>query len=496
MNKHACDSPILTRLNLIAAFIVVAFFSSRCEGQGERYELGKRLRRFEEAWQLASPEIQKRSAPVLQAAVSKFFSLDLLGAAEKLDQAWITTQNEKLDSWQEWAIPLRIQSSAILFDSSAKEITFSLRRFYRAKEATPEIVSASVRVRWSIVNAEQSELLKKVCSIDEAMQGTTMSLDGLPQGDFRVIVSLEIDSSKFQLPSLSISRVDNLDDRMAKLTELARNQELPLNDTVRATLRDHVSLMNQVKRGNAAETDYPFFQMLELDERLSGEPESYRQMISVAAGQQDLWLSLALGRNRVSVRLRTPSAEVTPNGSRKPLPVLFLMHGAGGSENMFFETYGAGKAVEEGLKRGWLVVAPRQGFTGLGLDCEQMLQALESLFQIDRKQVFLVGHSMGAGQVIRQASAHPQLPKGAAVIGGGSGVRDAKSLANIAWYVSAGQLDFGRAGAQAFHQSMKSANAPKLKYQEFEGIEHLVIVQACLKDMFEYFDQASNNSDR
>lgn len=490
MIKYVCESPVLTRLTLIVTFIVAAFFSSRrCEGQGERYELGKRLRRFEESWQVASPEIQKRSAPVLQAAVSKFFSLDLLSAAEKLDQAWITTQNEKLDSWQEWAIPLRIQSSAILFDSSTKEITFSLKRFYRAKEATPENVSASVKVRWSIVDAKQSEILKQECSIDEAMQGTTISLEGLPQGDFRLLVVLENDSRKFQLPSLSISRVDNLEARLAKLTESARNQQLPLNDTVRATLRDHVSLMSQVKRGNAAETDYPFFQMIELDERLSGEPESYRQMISIAAGQQDLWLSLALGRNRASVRLRTPSAEVTANGSRKPLPVLFLMHGAGGSENMFFETYGAGQAVEEGLKRGWLVVAPRQGFTGLGLDCEQMLQALETLFEVDREQVFLVGHSMGAGQVIRQASAHPQLPKAAAVIGGGSGVRDAKSLANIAWYVSAGQLDFGRAGAQAFHQSMKSANASKLKYQEFEGIEHLVIVQACLKDLFEYFDQ-------
>ncbi len=492
MCKPLCDLPILTRLTLIVSFIGAAFFSSRqCEGQAERYELGKRLRRFEESWQVASPEIQKRSAPVLQAAVSKFFSLDLLSAAEKLDQAWITTQNEKFDSWQEWAIPLRIQSSAILFDSSTQEITFSLKRFYQAKEAIPDNVSATVKVRWSIVDAKKSELLKKECSIDEAMQGTTISLEGLQQGDFRVIVVLESDSSKFQLPSLSISRVDNLEDRLTKVIESARNQQLPLNDTVRATLRDHVSLMNQVIRGNAAETDYPFFQMLEFDERLSAEPDSYREIISVAAGQQDLWLSLALGRNRVSVRLRAPSPEVTASYSGKPMPVLFLMHGAGGSENMFFETYGAGQAVEEGLKRGWLVVAPRQGFTGLGLDCEQMLQALELLFEVDRKQVYLVGHSMGAAQVIRQASAHPQLPKAAAVIGGGSGVRDANSLANIAWYVSAGQLDFGRAGAKAFHQSMKSAGAPQLKYQEFEGIEHLVIVQACLKDMFEYFDQAN-----
>lgn len=495
--NHASNPQPITRLSLIASLIIAAFFFSHpCEAQSERYELGKRLRRFEEAWQSASPEIQKKSAPILQAAVSKFFSLDLLGAAEKLDQAWIATQYEKLDAWREWAVPLRIQSSATLFDRSVGEVTFTLKRFYRIKDSVPEGLAKNVKVRWSVVGDQHTELLVRECTLEEALQGTTLSFVGLPQGDYRVTIVLENDSVNLELPYMLISQIDNLDDRLTKLAEVARNQELTLNDTVRATMRDHVGLMNQVKRGSPVETDYPFFQMIELDERLTSEPEMHRQVISHAAGTHDLWLSLAKGRTRVPVRLRSPNAEIAAKGAGKPMPVLFLMHGAGGSENMFFETYGAGRAIEAGLERGWLVVAPRQAFTGLGLDCEEMLQALETLFEIDREQVFLVGHSMGAAQVIRQASLHPKLPKGAAVIGGGSSVRDAKSLASIAWYVSAGQLDFGRSGAMAFHQSMKSVNAPRLVYQEFEGIEHLVIVQACLDDLFKYFDQANDKSVR
>ncbi len=33
------------------------------------------------------------------------------------------------------------------------------------------------------------------------------------------------------------------------------------------------------------------------------------------------------------------------------------MHGAGGSENMFFETYGAGRLVDLAVERGWGVIS-------------------------------------------------------------------------------------------------------------------------------------------
>jgi hypothetical protein len=34
-------------------------------------------------------------------------------------------------------------------------------------------------------------------------------------------------------------------------------------------------------------------------------------------------------------------------------------HGAGGSENMFFESYGAGVGPKEAQKRGWVFMSPR-----------------------------------------------------------------------------------------------------------------------------------------
>ncbi len=124
----------------------------------------------------------------------------------------------------------------------------------------------------------------------------------------------------------------------------------------------------------------------------------------------------------------------------------------------------------------------------MALDCREMLEALEKVFDVDRQRVFIVGHSMGAAQVIRQATLHPELFRAAAVIGGGSRARDAEKLTKIAWYVAAGELDFGKSGARSFYETMKGAKAPSVRYQEFAGIEHLVIVQACLGDLFSFLD--------
>lgn len=467
---------------VVAAMLV--WTAKPCQAQGERYELGKRLRRFEEAWQTAPGDTKTQSSAILQQAVRNFFSLNLLGAAEQLDQAWIVTREEKTPNWQTAVIPYRVQSSVSLLDQTVNSFTLSLSDFYKGKEPVPD----AAKVSWRIVDDEKRVLSEGECSFIEASKGITVDTRDLGEGDYHLQVVVLYDSLEFELPSKMICRVNDWTSRASRLTDIARNQELSLDDSLRATLRDHGSLINQVGKGSALETDYPVHQILALDESLAADPASLKEKLLTAAGQHDVWVTLAKGRSRVPVRVRCPSAGSGQSTGNQPLPVLFLMHGAGGSENMFFETYGAGGAVTAGLHRGWLVVAPRQGFTGLALDCQEMLDALDSLFEIDRKQIYIIGHSMGAAQVIRQATLHPQLIRAAAVIGGGSGVRNAEQISGIAWYVAAGELDFGKPGAQAFYQSMKFAKTQALRYEEFPGIEHLVIVQACLQDLFSFFD--------
>jgi predicted esterase len=297
---------------------------------------------------------------------------------------------------------------------------------------------------------------------------------------------LKTETNSYVWPESIVSRIDNFDARLVGLEKLLVDAVGKMDDTVRATIRDSVSLLRSIQKGEIQETDYPANARLEMCEALLDEKRTLGEVIVPLSRKSDVWLSLAKGRSSVPVRLRAPAE------NKGPMPVLFLFHGAGGSENMFFETYGAGRVVDEGLKRGWLVVAPRQGLLGLSLDVEEILDVLGQSFEIDRSQVMLMGHSMGAGQVVRQASLHPDLPIAAVALGGGNRVSDAAKLKSITWFVGAGSEDFGKAGAKQLNMNL-GASGVTSTYHEYVNVEHMVIVQAAINDVFQFLDDTILN---
>ena len=200
-------------------------------------------------------------------------------------------------------------------------------------------------------------------------------------------------------------------------------------------------------------------------------------------------MQLSRGRATQVVRMEVPEYDVS--APKKKLPVLIALHGAGGSENMFFQTYGAGRLVDLGKERGWLVVSPRQTMTGLGLDVPQMLEALAEHLPVDPQRVMLIGHSMGAAQAMSQVSKHPESVSMVAALGGGGAVRDTEPLRKIPFYVAAGERDFGKPRAKALSQQLQRIGA-SVEYGEFTDVEHMVIVQAALDDVFAFFDRGGN----
>ena len=205
-------------------------------------------------------------------------------------------------------------------------------------------------------------------------------------------------------------------------------------------------------------------------------------------------MQLSRGKGTQIVRLEVP--DLSEGDASKKRPVLIALHGAGGSENMFFETYGAGRLVSLSRERGWIVVSPRQsmlgfGGGGLGLDVRSILEVLETVLPIDRERVFLVGHSMGAAQAIAQVSKSPEEIRGVAALGGGGSVRDSAPLRRIPFWVGAGDRDFGKAGAKGLSQQLKRLGC-EATYREYADVEHMVIVQAALDDVFAFFDSKLN----
>ncbi len=193
-------TPILPPLwfrQAIIAVVAICFVTSQPSvAQEERYELGKRLRRFEEAWQQAPDPIRKQSAPILQQAVSSFFSLNLLGAAEKLDQAWVVTRSQPTASWERSAIPYRIQASAILIDEATPSITVRLTPFYNKNEKAPE----GAKVQWSVTDQSLRVMAERECMLEEAMEGIALATENFPEGDYWLRAKLILEEGTFVFP--------------------------------------------------------------------------------------------------------------------------------------------------------------------------------------------------------------------------------------------------------------------------------------------------------
>ncbi len=463
-------------------FFVFAFpgFAS---GQTARLELGRRLQRFELAWESADDRHRAECVSAMKSAVNSFFGLQLSAAGKRLDQAWQTVRGEqRIGDLEKFAVGHQLVVKSVIADAGQTGIEMRLTPFYPSESLPPD----KTQLALTLFDKNQKRVAKQMVPLADLLEGWVWETGVLAEGDYRLCAELKCDADSFSCPETTISRIDKLDARIEALEQSLVGAVGKMDDTVRATIRDTVALLKAMIDGKVQETVYPAFARLRICEAFLEESRKPGEVIAPLARRMDVWLSLAKGRASVPVRLRAPAE------NKAPMPVLFVLHGAGGSENMFFETYGAGRVVAEGLKRGWLVVAPRQGLFGIRLDVKEMLDVLDKSFDIDRSQVMLMGHSMGAAQVVRQAALHPELPVAAVALGGGNRVSDATKLKPIVWFVGAGSDDFGKGGAKQLHKSLESAGVSSA-YHEYPNVEHMVIVQAAINDTFQFFDKALQN---
>ena len=425
-------------------------------------------------------------------------------------------------------------SSASPSADSATKLKLQITAFYRAEEVPANAqVQFLLRPRATGLAIERPAPLPAPippleCAWSAAQQGIEWDVTTVPDGDYEIVTRVTVDGDSWTLLPSGWSRVAAWNDRLATLEadvdrwsdEASAPAAVP--SWVLATWKEHRRVLQGLAQGEVPEIDYPAHRLLQDSEALvaavtaaassdgatdgamdgatdgatdsatdsatDGAQTPATDPVTLWRGRAttaDLWMTVAQGRRRVPLRLRAPAAW----DRQTALPVLVLFHGAGGSENMFFETYGAGGAVQAGLERGWLVVATRQALTGLSLDAAQILDELGQVFPLDRQRIYFLGHSMGAGQVATQVGKHPDLPLAVAAIGGGGRPGNLAAAARVPWYVAAGSLDFGKGSARSLSQSLQRAGGKQVTYREFPDVEHMAIVQAALDETFQFFDK-------
>ena len=463
----------------LAGALVSPILSAPARAETPRAELGKRLRRFEIAWQKADGERRAAAVAPMTAAVRSFFTLQLQAAARHLDGAWYAVRpGDAPDPAERAAIATAVTATPLLADTTAETLSLAFEPLY---EVERDVAAAPSRLRLSIVDGAGETRAQRQGDWAETGGMIQWQTGPLPAGDLTLVVEWLDEQESIEITRIGLSRVERLREQLDALATAANTWPEATPPTVRATFAALLPLFKALADGRGQETDFPAARLLRFAEGLRAGAGLPADTIREAARSGDLWLTLSTGRGEVPVRLRAPA------DAAGPLPVLFLHHGAGGSENMFFDTCGAGRAATLGIERGWLVVAPRQGLFGLALDVEEMLELLGDSFEIDTSRVFLVGHSMGAGQVAKQVGLHPETVAAAVALGGGAAAPGGEKAQRVPWLVAAGTADFGRPGAAALAKRLEAAGAT-VDFREYPDVEHMVIVQAALDDVFRFLD--------
>lgn len=464
--------------------LAVLCLGSVAFAQAERYELAARLVAFEKEWdKQTDKDARKRALKDLPQATTQFFSLQLGKAGQTLDEARFALLSDKPQpDAVVWATSLYPDVKLRL--TSEKEVPVTVKQFYSVKAEKPKGVSVRASFdgkTWTTAEVDKLPVKLSVPVPKEdrpLVQTHTLTVEVVVDG--KALATRTVQVGVVIHPE-EVS-VDSEDYFKGLLRDATPSLEL-------ATLRDLNGLIQSLRDGTIPESDIScaglYSGITTLRERVKHKdayftpewPGDHR--ISIPTGEK--------GKTVTPCRLFVPEKL----DAKKPVPLVVAMHGAGGSENMFFESYGAGHIVKLCKERGWLLVSPRAGL-GFGLGgappVGDLIDELAKRYPIDPKRVFIVGHSMGASMTVNAVQQWPGKFAAAACLGGGGSVRKPDAFADLPVFVGVGDKDFALKTAKGLQTALDKTKA-KVTFKEYPDVEHLVIVREALGDVFDLFDR-------
>ncbi|MGE0529159.1 MAG: hypothetical protein AB7P49_19035 [Bdellovibrionales bacterium] len=478
--------------------------------QVSRFELGQRLLSFEQDWKkYDNAEGRGRASLPLVRATPYFFSFQLGEAGRALDQARHLLKSEKkVNSDRQWAESLFIVPQYRLLPTTAKKLTVKVQPFYKVESKIP----AKAEIRLTLQNgkgkAVQAPFRKEITVLPMTI---AFPLRNQKEDDCQLIFEVLLRGEVVHASRQTLSLVRDPGNRLAALQDAlekssGKNSGKNSGDnsgknsgnnaginksTDRETIRTLVEWLENLRAGATLEMNFPAARLLR--EAEEGWKVLQRGDTFYDRDQTgEFWLNLVTEKGPALVRVFVPEAAK----SGKPIPLVVALHGAGGSENLFFEAYGAGEVVKQCQKRGWMVVAPRTNGFVFNAPVAAIVEALAKRYPLDKNKVFLVGHSMGAAQAISAAQANPSSYAGVAALGGSGRIKKSAKIDSLSFFVGAGTRDFAFEGARRLADMLKSAGAGFVQFREYANIEHIVIVQIALPDVFAFFDRNLQNQEK
>ncbi len=475
------------------SLMILLGFAGVASAQAERYELGQRLKAFEKQWdKTTDAKLRKKALADLPKLTGLFFTNQFGEAGRTLDEARWILEGKQLTDDEKWAQSLFAVPESRYVTNPGSQFEVTVKAFYSVKTAQPKNLRIDLSIP-GLIDVSRTALDKLPTKID--LKFTQPLPRNRPGGDFALQLAVRLGEATAAKSEIGVSFEEVRKDFVVDLAKRFESADAALKPKSLewATARDRAGLLGDLSKGSIFETDIPAWalhqQVMEFQNLHQLKKEYFNRE---RTGQ--FWLSIPTGTTTTPARLFVPKVRgFIPKGEEveKPLPLVVALHGAGGSENLFFEGYGDGQIVKLCEKRGWMLLAPRSGlsFVGGGPPVGEIVDELAKRYPIDPKAIFVVGHSMGAMQTIDAAQKYPGQFAGIAAFGGGGRVRKPELFAELPTFIGVGDQDFALAQSRALKKSLEDGKAKSVKFEEYEGLEHLLICREALPDAFAMFDK-------
>lgn len=453
-------------------FLIVVIFASIAnlafaQKENQRYEVGRRLIAFEVDFdQIKEPKTLKVVCERLKPITFLFFSGQLDQCAKALDLArWNCKNQGEPSGLRAFADSLSITPSQKIVAMEEKFIECEIASVYAVKGK--EVLNGRLFFR----QVDANEVLNlKLLSIEQLPQKVSINTQGLKEGEYQLVMELNSEGKVLASHKVLISLVKDKAQLINSVDEAELKKDIPL---WKASKQNLTNLLNDLLKGKRFEGDIPVKRITESVRFL----EKGLEAVNGEKGSEYL-IAFPGKLTPLPARIFIPASAKT-----RKVPLVVALHGAGGTENMFFEAYGAGLVKKLCNDRGWMLLAPRNGIA------IENLQLVINELPVDPERVIFIGHSMGAGQALSFAVNHPKEVTALGLMGGAGAVGKNQSLGIMQVFVGIGSEDFVRASVVNFVKEATKQPKNNLILKEYESIEHSTICQICMPEMFDFFSE-------
>jgi len=453
-----------------------------------RFDLAAAYLRLERAYFANLPEDDSRVAAINEAfdtATLAFFGGQFGRTIQGINELTANRISDDPSTALQLALSLKATTNTPILQLPVTALPIRLTSIYPVDAAKGQAIDLPLR----LTDQDSQTIAAASVSIEVNDQGTvdttaTVELTDAALGPGMYSVELVPDSE----PAIAIGRVVTVAeslDAIRKSNQSRLDSISPSTPEIEAALAACRDRNNLLQDEPSSEQSSQFLtDPNQLIEQLASEIDT------LSAGRDpyhrrpgDYWRTVASDRpeNRIPLRVFAPPATV----GDQPVPLLVVLHGAGGDENMFFEGYGAGRIKELARQHGFLVASPlTYAMRSKGENLDRLVEELSYDYEIDPAAIYVLGHSMGAGATMRLAGDRSEKIRAACCLAGGGRTR-AESLAPT--LMIAAELDKIVSASRVRSGAQRAIDTGlPVEYRELPNYGHTLMVGAVLDDAVDW----------